>query len=336
VVLAICAAGAAPLSSARAGVRDAREPQDDGWVVVGGGADDRDREVVDAAVVAVAREVGWSLPREPVAQQDTDRLLACSDPDRPFACVPPAVVRRGVRRILVFALDHQHADSGAPIVVITARLIAAAPPALVVRQRFCEHCADDRLADAAAELARQLLRDLAVRSGRTILDVASSPSGAQITLDGRPVGATNATFNTFPGSHVVVVDKAGFRSELRTVVASEGKTAQVAVTLAAADPDEPADRPSRLVPRLLVGGGILAAIAGGVLLELGARGGAQDRYRYAGATPAGAAIGVAGAAACAAGIYVWWHVPGSAAPAAPAAPSSGSSGGVVAGLGGRF
>jgi hypothetical protein len=266
-----------------------------------------------------------------MAKLDTDRLLDCSAPDKPFACVPPAIARRGIHRIFVFAIDNQRADSGAPMLVITARLIVASPPALVVRQRFCEHCADDRLSEVSTELARQLLRDLAVRSGRTILDVESSPSGARITLDGRPVGATNATFNTFPGSHVVLVDKAGYRSEARTVIASEGKTAEVAVTLVPADRAARADRSSRVLSGVLVGGGILAAIAGGILLDLGARGGSNDRYRYAGATPVGAVIGIAGAAACGAGVYMWWHVPASSAPAAGI-----GTGGVVAGWGVQF
>jgi hypothetical protein len=331
-MIAICAAGAMRSSPAHADARDARDGREDGWVVVGGGAEDHDHGVVDAAVAAVAHEVGWSLPREPVAKQDTDRLLDCSDPDKPFACVPPSIARRGIRRIFVFAIDNKQADSGAPMLVITARLIVASPPALVVRQRFCEHCADDRLTEASTELARQLLRDLAVRSGRTILDVESSPSGARITLDGRPVGATNATFNTFPGSHVVLVDKAGYRSEARTVIAREGKTAEVAVTLVPADRALPADRSARLVSGVLVGGGILAIIAGGILLELGTRGGSNDRYRYAGATPAGAVIGVAGAAACAAGVYVWWHVPASSG----SAPAAGVGSGAVAGWGVQF
>src|SRR5215468_12637206 len=198
---------------------------DDGSVVIGGGAGDRDRSVVGAAVAAIAREAGWALSREPVAAPDVDRLLACSDPVRPWACVPASLGSRGIRRIFVFAVDRRQAASGVPMVVLTAKLIVQAPQGLAVRQRFCEHCADDRLVGASTELARQLLQDLAVRSGRTVLDVASTPPGARITLDGQPIGATDATFNTFPGPHVVVVDKSGYRSETRSVIAEEGKTA---------------------------------------------------------------------------------------------------------------
>lgn len=317
VILAVAAATAALASPARA---------DDGSVVIGGGAEDRDRSVVGAAVAATAREAGWALSRDAVAAQDVDRLLDCSDPVRPWACVPASLGSRGIRRIFVFAVDRKQTASGAPMVVLTAKLILQAPQALAVRQRFCEHCADDRLTRASTEVARQLLQDLAVRSGRTVLEVGSTPAGARITLDGQPIGATDATFNTFPGSHVVVVDKAGYRPETRAVVAEEGKTAAVAVALVPADRAGAPARGSRRLPVALIGGGVLAAIAGGVLLELGSRGGAGDKYRYAGATPAGALFGVAGTAALVTGIYLWWHAPAASAPSAGIA-----GGGVVAG-----
>jgi hypothetical protein len=327
-MIAICAVGVASVARATPGAAgEARAHDDhreDGFVVVGGGAEDHELAVVGAAVVAAARGAGWSLPREPVAKQDADQLLGCSQPDRPWACVPASIDRRGVHRLFVLAVDRTQTDSGAPMVILTGRLIGLAPQALIVRQRFCEHCADDRLTEAATELARQLLQDLAVRSGRTILEVESMPPGAWITLDGRPIGATNAMFNTFPGSHVVIVDKAGYRSETRTAIAEEGKTASVAVTLVPSL--APAARPSRWASGLLLGGGALAAATGAGLLELGTRGGRNDKYRYVGATPAGAVIGAAGAAALVTGIYLWWRA------SAPSAPIVGmTSRGAVAG-----
>lgn len=281
---------------------------DDGSVVVGGAAAAADRSVVGAAVAAAARDAGWTLSRDPVAAPDVERLLACSDAIQPWACVPASLAGRGIRRIFVFAVERRQTASGAPMVVLTAKLIALAPGGLAVRQRFCEQCADDRVAEASAELARQLLQDLAVRSGRTVLDVASTPPGARVTLDGQPVGATDAMFHTFPGDHVVLIEKSGFRTERRTVTAEEGRTAVVAVALAPeARPAVPADAPvepagdtprrSRALLGALAGGGALAVLAGGVLIELGGRGGPGDKYRYAGATPAGAVLGFAGVTA---------------------------------------
>jgi hypothetical protein len=339
-MLAVCVVGTASLSSARADGRGdaphdtgaALDAQDDGSLVVGGGAEDHDRAVVSAAVAAAAREGGWSLGREPVTTQDADRLLECGEPARPWACVPASVGGRAIRRIFVFSVDKRQADSGAPMVVLTARLIVTDPQALVVRQRFCVHCADDRLTEASTELVRQLLQDLAVRTGRTILDVASTPTGARITLDGHPIGATNGTFNTFPGPHVVIVEKLGYRPETRTVIAEEGKTAAVVVTLVPAAAAATAARPRHVISGALVAGGALAVIAGGVLLELGSRDGPDHKYRYAEATPAGAVLGVAGAAVCVVGVYLWRRTPASSGPTAVIAPG----GGVVAGWAAAF
>jgi len=354
-MIAICVVGTASLSGAQAGGRgdapgtapDPRDPRDrhdprdtgldldahpEGAVVVVGTAEDHDRAVIGAAVAAAARAAGWSLPREPVTKQDADRLFECGDPARPSACVPAAIGGRAIRQIFVFAVDKNQAESGAPMVVLTARLIVTDPQALVVRQRFCVHCADDRLTEAATELVRQLRQELAVRTGRTILDVTSAPTGARITLDGHPIGATDATFNTFPGSHVVIVEKLGYLAETRTVIAEEGKTAAVAVTLLPSAGAAPAARSGHVIAGALVGSGALAVIAGGFLLELGARGGPRDKYRYVGATPAGAVLGIAGAAVCGVGFYLWRRTPASSGPTVGLAPG----GGVVAGWAAAF
>jgi hypothetical protein len=327
-LIALCATwlARAPLAYGEDADREAA-----GSVVIGGGAGDHDRTVVAAAVAVAAREAGWSLPREPVTKQDADRLFNCGDPSAPWACIPAAIGEHGARRIFAFAVDKNQADNGAPMVVLTARLIvtaaASSGQALVVRQRFCEHCADDRLTEASIDLARQLLQDLAVRNGRTILEVASTPPGARITLDGEPLGATNATFNTFPGAHVVVVEKLGYHRATRSVIAEEGKTATVALALVPSASAAGAARPARWLPGMLAGGGALAIVAAGILLERGAQGGPghpDEKYRYAGATPAGVAIGLAGIGAFTAGLYLWWRAP------APT-PATSTNGGPIAG-----
>ena len=326
-MIALCATGFARLPRAQADEPDRGAA---GSVVIGGGAEDHDRVVVGAAVAVAAREAGWSLPSEPVTKQDADRLLDCGDPDKPWSCVPASIGGRGIRRIFAFVVDNTPSDNGAPMVVLTARLIVTAPQALVVRQRFCEHCADDRLAEASIDLARQLLQDLAVRRGRTVLEVESRPPGARITLDGQPIGATNAAFHTFPGAHVVVVEKRGYRAATRSVIAEDGKTAVLAVVLVPSGAATPAAGRSRVIAGALVGSGALAVAAAGFLLELGTRGGAEhpdDKYRYAGATPAGALLGISGVAVLTAGIYQWWRAP---APSMPVV-GIGASGGLVAG-----
>ena len=91
----------------------------------------------------------------------------------------------------------------------------------------------------------------------------------------------------------------------------------------------PVARPRRVLAGVLAGGGVLAVVTAGFLLELGTRGGPDhpdDKYRYAGATPAGAVIGIVGVAAITTGIYLWWHGPVSGAVTAGSGTSVRSTG----------
>jgi len=64
--------------------------------------------------------------------------------------------------------------------------------------------------------------------------VLSSPTNALVTLDGTPVGnTTHDQTNVVPGTHTVVVSKAGYQSETRQVTVVAGSTSTVSVTLTA-------------------------------------------------------------------------------------------------------
>jgi hypothetical protein len=212
------------------------------------------------------------------------------------------------------------------MVVLTAKLIVTHPHALVVHQRFCEHCTDDKLTQASTELTQQLVQELAVRMGRTVLEVKSTPSGARITLDGDPIGATNTTFNTYPGSHVVIIEKPGYLTQTISTDTQEGKTAEVSVALRESDSSprtaiaKPPSRHSRIVPLTLIGAGGAAAVTAGVLVYLGQQDGRNDKYVHTHATAIGVVTGLAGVAMIGAGAYLWWRGPGGSAPTAAVLP----------------
>ncbi len=279
---------------------------DTGVLVVGGRATERERAVVAASFDTVIRNAGWTLPAKPPAKKDSDALLGCKDLESPWTCVPPSL---GGTHILVVGVEPGQADNGVPMVVITGRVIVSSAKTAIGRQRFCERCADDRLAEASGDLANQLLKELALRDGRTVLQVKSTPPGAEILLDGARIGVTDASFNTFPGNHVVIIEKPGFQRETRELTVEEGKTADVAVTLqpsAATAPTKPAPhRPSRLVPALVIGLGV-TALVGGVVLQATASGPAEGEdqpSRLYSAPGLGLAIG--GAVAIGIGVLLW-------------------------------
>jgi PEGA domain len=281
-----------------------------GLLVVGGGAGERERVVVSRAIEDAVRTAGWSLPAKPFAKKDTDRLVTCPDVRSPWTCLAPSISAAGVEDVLIVSVETSQAANGAPVVVITGKLIVTTPPAFAVRKRFCEHCADDKLAEAGQDLTHQLIQELAARSGRTVVHIKSDPPGADINLDGTDVGATEATFNTFPGKHVAAVRKEGFVTEVREFTAEDGKTSELTLTLrpsAAVRTTAPTqhERPSRLVPFALIGVGGALVLSGGYFIHLGGQ--SDERYDYFHATSFGITAGVIGLGAVGAGLYLLWH-----------------------------
>jgi hypothetical protein len=133
--------------------------------------------------------------------------------------------------VAVVGLGRDSTANGVPQVVITERLVLADAELAVLGQRFCERCTDDSLGALTAELTKELLQLAVLESGRTVLAVKSTPQGALYSVDGVLSGATDAVINIVPGTHVVIIEHAGFESATRTIEAVEGKTSEVTVTL---------------------------------------------------------------------------------------------------------
>jgi hypothetical protein len=291
-----------------------------GVIAIGGNAEERDMAAVTAGITAAARGAGWQLPARPLSKKESAGLLHCLDPGEPWGCVPGTIDAQGIHHVLVVAAQKQQAEDGSPLVVLTAKLIVTKPHALVVQQRFCEHCTDDKLTQAATELAQQLVQELAVRIGRTVLEVRSTPTGARVTLDGAPIGATDTTFNTYPGSHVVIVEKPGYVTQTVSVEAAEGKTAEVSVILressssAAPSITKQPPQPLPIVPLTVIAAGGAGVVTAGVLLYLGRQDGPDDKTIHRRATTLGVISGIAGLAAVGAGVYLWWKGPSASTP----------------------
>jgi PEGA domain len=306
-----------------------------GVLAIGGTADERDLAAIDLGITAATRAVGWQLPSKPITKKEVASLLRCLDPGEPWECIPPTLTAQGIRHALVVAAKKQRGEDGSPVVVFLVHLIVTQPRALIVQQRFCEHCSEDKLTEAAKEVTQQVVEELAVRMGRTLLAVKSTPSGARIVLDGASIGATNATFNTYPGSHIVILEKPGYLTQTLSVEAMEGKTAEVAVVLR----ESPATTPtaaltqasgSRLVPLAWMGGGVILIGTAGVLLYIGEQDGPDDKRLRPRATPLGVAAGVAGVGAIGLGLYLWWRGPSASGPTASALPGGVALGWVEA------
>jgi hypothetical protein len=175
------------------------------------------------------------------------------------------------------------------------------------------------------------------RSGRTRLAIRSRPDRAQILLDGEPAGATDTTLATYPGMHTIELRTPGYAATTREVIAVGGTTVDVAIPLQpeARRPDRgpgPPDAParSRLGPGLVIGAGVAAIAAGGLLIAFDQDPSPHQRYYYDTAKYGGASL-VAGAVVAGAGIYLWLRPRASSAAAVAPVP-----GGAAVGWIGRF
>lgn len=302
-----------------------------GVIAIGGNVEEHDVEAIRLGLAAAAQAAGWQLPSKPNTKKELAALLRCLDLAEPWVCIPSPLTAQGVHHVLAVAAKKQQAENGAPVVVFTVSLVATSPQALLVRQRFCEHCSEEKLTLAASEVTRQLLEELAVRTGRTILEVKSTPSGARILLDGVSIGATNGKFNTYPGSHTVILEKPGYRTQTLSVQAEEGKTAEVSVALresAAVAPTKllPSSKLSRWVPLTLIGAGAASMGAAGTLLYVGAQDGPDDKRLRPRATTVGVVAGIAGVASLGAGLYLWLRGPSRSGPTASSLPDGATVG----------
>lgn len=302
-----------------------------GVVLITGGAAERHREIVGQTIEAAVRDAGWSPPPKPLTKSQSDSMLTCLDSKPPASCVPASLP---IARVFVVTVENGQADNGAPMVVLTGKGILIDPPSTAIRQQHCERCASNDLTAASAELAKIVLRDLALRAGTTIVELKSSPEGAEIVLDGQRIGATNAKFNTYPGKHVVRFEKSGYVAETREFTAEEDRSVTVAATLRSSATGQPPPRPpapSRLVPGALLGAGGVLLATGAVGIYYSTKGDSDDRYRYTRAAPIGIGATAAGLGAAGLGVYLLWKGSRSAAPTVAMI-----SGGAVLGWTGTF
>jgi hypothetical protein len=302
-----------------------------GFVLIGGGAAERSRELVAQTIEAAVRDAGWTLPSKPLTKSQSETLIACFDSKPPASCVPPS---QRSARIFIVTVENGQADNGMPLLVLTGRGIMLDPESTAIRSQHCERCASNDLAASAAELAKIVLQDLALRAGTTIVDFRSTPEGATITLDGAPIGATNARFNTYPGKHLARFEKPGYLAVVREFTAVEDQSVLVEAPLQSSQTSKPPPirRPSKLMPGILIGAGGALGVTGAVWIAYYAtKNDPADRYRYSRAMPLGAGAVALGVGAAAVGGYLLWKGARSSAPTVNA-----TSGGALLGWMGTF
>jgi hypothetical protein len=310
-----------------------RASADPGAVVVTGKASQRDRAVVASAVRSAARSVGWSLLETPLSDADSTKLVACMKEPKPWDCIAKVAGAKDLRRLIVVSLDPERAPDGKPALALSQQVLLPDSPATTSDTRYCPQCVDELLTRVAFDLTKRLIEEAATGTARTNLVIESEPTGAWITLDGTNVGLTNRKYPTFPGRHVVILQREGYESETRTVDALENQDTPVRAVLRPKGGKviDGGDRPAwrrYLVPGVVGGAGLAAGVIGGVLQAtkdpppLGEH---QPARLYSGP---GIGLMIGGGLAVGAGVYLWYRArkapgqPPKATPKSKSAPTA--------------
>ncbi len=316
-------------------------------IVVSGSAPLHQREIASTAILRAAAAVpGTRIVAAGLSADEIAVVVKCMADSEPWVCMNSTLRSKGVERLAVVSIDTQPGSDGSPVIVIAEQVVAASIFAPIGDRRSCERCTDELLGKLAGELTRDVLREVATRSGRTMVSIKSVPRGARITFDQKAAGAADRSFHTYPGTHTVTLDLDGYQTVDRSVEAIEGKTEEIRVTLQPApgarapndghrnDPDEatgPRDRLARLprsVPWLCIAAGGAAAVAGLILVSTDDKPSSDptsehSRYYYSTREP-GIAMMIGGALTIGFGLYVR-HRQNAAGSTVTAAPLHGGA-----------
>lgn len=272
------------------------------------------------------RSHGHHLVSAPLPPEAINSLIDCFVVEDQ-GCARRVVEKRSKTPSVVFAQVTVVAGDTAldRTVTLTAYWLDKGRDAIAER-RSCTRCTDVTLRDTADDLMIALA---GAGSNRGRIKVTSKPEGASVIIDGKPIGTTPLDYSLPLGDHRLVIEAPGRISETRAVAIRKGHTATVEVALAAPPP-----RPS--LPYVVIGGGVVVAITGGILLALDEDLAPNDTTtrRYFDSAPGGIALLATGAAAIGAGVYLALRAGGKprSAPAASFVPGGGG----VIGWAGRF
>jgi hypothetical protein len=306
----------------------------DGAVLVVGAISPRDRDIIVDAIKGEGSALSLRFSA-PAGRDAADASVACLHDQKPWSCVAPVI--RGKDQLVIVEIDSDR-GAGAPMTIVTAHLLTAGAETESFASRGCAMCNEDALKRTVGDLSRDLLQRAVARLGRTKLAIRSRPDRAQIVLDGKPAGATDATLATYPGKHTIELQTPGYTAATREVIAVDGTTVDVAIPLhpealrsSGGDPGSPdAHGSSRLGPGLAIGTGAAAIVAGGLLIAFDQDPSPHQRYYYDTAKYGVASL-AAGVVLTGAGIYFWLRPRASSAAAVAPVP-----GGAAIGWAGRF
>jgi hypothetical protein len=139
--------------------------------------------------------------------------------------------------------------------------------------------------------------------------VNSKPAGMQVMIDNENIGITPVERDLAVGTHTIVLMHRGANVGERTLKVQPDVTAEITipVTMPVDDDSGPGDeKPSRVLPALVLGLGV-AAVAGGAVLYFTSEKDTGEKLFYRDTKPAGVGVAIGGVAVTALGAWLWFR-----------------------------
>ncbi|MBA3459159.1 MAG: PEGA domain-containing protein [Deltaproteobacteria bacterium] len=278
---------------------------------------------VRALVEGWLRANGHSVLPAPFTPDATNKLIDCIVLED-TSCARKIVETHATTSAVVFArVEVTGGPAGARDMVLTGYWFERGSEP-VAEKRMCDKCSDTALVTAGDELMTALAGSKLKTVGQ--LHITSSPSGAQVVIDGADSGVTPLDVALAPGDHKVTISSDGHLDDARSVTIVQGKPTTLEITLSVVPPTPPFVAGRSKLPLVAIGGGGALVLVGIVLFATSETDtGEKPEYRDTRALGIGVAIG--GAALAAVGAYLWFtSKPADSAPTVSLVPGGATLG----------
>jgi hypothetical protein len=171
-------------------------------------------------------------------------------------------------------------------------------------RRACEECSLDVMRGIVEEMLGLVTQVSGEKRGRVAIH--SKPEGLQVLIDNENIGVTPIERDLAVGRHMIVLMHRGQRVGERNFKVQPEVTAEITIPVTMPKDDEITviERPSRVVPALVLGTGV-AALAAGAVLYFTSEEDTGEKLYYRDSKLAGMGVAGGGVVVTAIGTWLW-------------------------------
>src|SRR4051812_32488814 len=108
-----------------------------GTVMVVGKVSPRDRDIIIDSIKAAGTTLSWRFSAPAFPRDAVDASVACLNDKTPWSCLSSTI--RGNEQMVIVEVDSDHA-AGAPLIILTAHVLASGIESESTASRYCELC----------------------------------------------------------------------------------------------------------------------------------------------------------------------------------------------------